>query len=200
MPTSCRERQLPWDDTLPRGLPRKPSLQTAAEFSGLPVLWEFVTQALLDELSADLICHTFELGATIDALSDVAFVRAENTVSFLLHDDLESVVWHCLLFSWLGAEGPDQTTYRWLREANIARPFGRTTPDVVSVTYGRVRVRVQERGLCAMHSGDSRSVLFRLQPSQDGVFHGWFSSVPDSVDLAPIIRALHRKCHFLSGG
>ena len=74
--------------------------------------------ALLDELSADLICHTFELGDTIAALGDVAFVRDEITVSFLLHDDLEWVVWHCLLFSWLGAAGPDQITYRWLREAN----------------------------------------------------------------------------------
>ena len=32
-----------------------------------------------------------------------------------------------------------------------------------------------------MFSGDSRSVLFRLQPSQDGVLHGWFRSVPDIV-------------------
>ena len=27
MPTPCRERQLPWDDTRPRGLPPKPTLQ-----------------------------------------------------------------------------------------------------------------------------------------------------------------------------
>ena len=32
-----------------------------------------------------------------------------------------------------------------------------------------------------MFSGDSRSVLFRLQLSQDGVLHDWFSSVPDIV-------------------
>mmetsp|Transcript_50407 Transcript_50407/g.133938 ORF Transcript_50407/g.133938 Transcript_50407/m.133938 type:complete len:731 (-) Transcript_50407:310-2502(-) len=179
--TPCRERQLPWEETLPRGLPRMPTLQTAAEFPGLPVFWEFVAQALLGELSADPICHTFELGGTIDALGDVAFVRDEITASFLLHDDLESVVWHCLLFSWLGAGGPDQTTYRWLREENLARPFDRTTLDVVSEIYRRVRVRVQERGLCAVFSGDSRSVLFRLQPSQDGVLHGWFRSVPDIV-------------------
>ena len=44
MPTLCRERQLPWDDTLPRGLPRKPTLQTSAEFPGLPVFRKFVAQ------------------------------------------------------------------------------------------------------------------------------------------------------------
>ena len=93
MPTPCRERQLPWDGTLPRGLPRKPTLQTAAEFPGLPVFWAFFAQALLGEMSADPICHTFELGATIDALGDVAFVGDEITASFLLHDGRESVVW-----------------------------------------------------------------------------------------------------------
>ena len=125
--------------------------------------------ALLDELSADPICHTFELGGTSAALGDVAFVRDEITVSFLLHDDLERVVWHCLLFSWLGAADPDQITYRWLREANLAKPFGYISPDVVSEIYRRVRVWVQERGLCAVFSGDSSLVLFRLQPSQDGL-------------------------------
>jgi len=78
-------------------------------------------------VSADSICHTFELGGTIAALGDVAFVRNEITVSFLLHDVLERAVWHCLLFIQLGAGGPDQTTYRWLREANLAKPFGRIT-------------------------------------------------------------------------
>ena len=86
MQTPCRERQLQWDDTLPRGLPRKPTLQTAAEFPGLPVFWEFVAQALLDESSADRICHAFELGSIIDALGDGAFVRDEIMVSFPLHD------------------------------------------------------------------------------------------------------------------
>ena len=90
-------------------------------------------------------------------------------------------MWHCLLISWLGAAGPDQSTYRWLREANLAKPFGHATPDVVSEIYRRVRIRVEERGLCAVFSGDISSVLFRLQPSQDSLFHDWFSSVPDNM-------------------
>ena len=74
MPTPCREKQLPWDDALPRGLSRKLTLKTAAVFPGLPVFWKFVGLALLDELSADPICHTFGVGGTIAALDDVAFV------------------------------------------------------------------------------------------------------------------------------
>ena len=75
-----------------------------------PVFWEFVAQAFLGELSADPNCHTFELDSTIDALSDVGFVRDEITASFLSNDDLESVVWHCLLFSCLRAGSPGQIT------------------------------------------------------------------------------------------
>ena len=52
-PTPCRVRQLPGDNTLPRGLLRKLTLQTAAGFPGLPVFRMFFAQALLDELSAD---------------------------------------------------------------------------------------------------------------------------------------------------
>ena len=74
MPTPCRGRQLPWDDALPRERPRKLTLQTAAVFSGHPVFWKFVAQALLDELSADPICLTFGVDDTIAALDDVAFV------------------------------------------------------------------------------------------------------------------------------
>ena len=66
-------------------------------FPGLPVFWKFVAQALLDELSADPICLTFGVGGTNAALDDV--VCDEITVSSLLQDELERVVWHCLLFS-----------------------------------------------------------------------------------------------------
>ena len=89
-----------------RGNPRKPTLQTASESPDLPVFWELVAQALLDESSAVAICHAFELGGTIDALGDVAFVRDEIMVSFLLDDKLVRVVWHCLSFSWVGAKPP----------------------------------------------------------------------------------------------
>ena len=74
MPTPCRERQLLWDEALPRGLPRKLTLQTAAMFPGLPVFWKFFAPALLNELSADPICLTFGVGGSIAALNDVAFV------------------------------------------------------------------------------------------------------------------------------
>ena len=50
---------------------------------------KFVAQEWLDEVSADSICHTFELGGSIAALGEVAFVRDGITVSFLLHDVLE---------------------------------------------------------------------------------------------------------------
>ena len=66
-------------------------------------------------------------------------------------------------------------------EVNLAKPFGRVTPDVVSEICRRVRIRVEERGLCAVFSGDISSVLFRLQPSQDSLFHDWFSSVSDNM-------------------
>ena len=170
MQTPCRERQLPWDDTLPRGLPRKPTLQTAAEFPGLPVFWEFVAQALLDESSAVAICHTFELGGTMDALGDGAFVRDEIMVSFLLHDDLERVVWHCLSFSWLGAKPPI---------AGFERRTSRDPSVAPAPTWS-------QRSACLGSGSGARPVcrvlgLFRLQPSQDGVFLGWFSSVPNTV-------------------
>ena len=60
-----------------------------AELPDLSVSWKFVAQAWLDEVSADSICHTFELGGTIAALGDVTFVRNGITVSFLFHDVLE---------------------------------------------------------------------------------------------------------------
>ena len=52
---------------------------------------------------------------------------------------------------------------------SLAKPFGHTAPDVVSEICRRVRVRVHERGLCTVLSGDNSLVLFRLQPSQDGL-------------------------------
>ena len=42
---------------------------------------KFVAQEWLDEVSADSICHTFELGGSIAALGEVAFVRDGITVS-----------------------------------------------------------------------------------------------------------------------
>ena len=89
----------------------------------LRVTWS----ALLDESAAVAICHAFELGGTIDALGDVAFVRDEIMVSFLLDDKL----------------------------ANLARPYGRTSPDVISGNYRRVWVQVQNRGLYTVVSGGS---------------------------------------------
>ena len=77
-----------------------------ADLPDISVSWKFVAQAWLDEVSADSICHTFELGGTIAALGDVAFVR--NGITTFWKEN-----W--LLFSWLRTADPDQITCRWLR-------------------------------------------------------------------------------------
>ncbi|CAE8722475.1 unnamed protein product, partial [Polarella glacialis] len=81
--------------------------------------WDFIGNCLLGASSQDSVCSLFELGGSIDCIGDVAFTRDEITAPFLRVGDLPSVVWHCLLICWLGAGGPNQETYRWLRAEKL---------------------------------------------------------------------------------
>jgi len=146
--------------------------------------WAFVAQALLGERATDLVCRTFELGGTIDSLGDVAFARDQITAPFLTRGDLASIVWHCMLMSWLGSGGPRQGTYCWLREEGLARPYDETESCLVHEIYRRVERRKDELGWGAVFAGDSRAVKFRLNPKQQGedILHAWHDAVPRIVD------------------
>ena len=58
---------------------RQPLKKNNAVFFNTYTFQDAHIAPLLDELSADPICHTFELGGAIAALGDVAFVRDEIT-------------------------------------------------------------------------------------------------------------------------
>lgn len=142
--------------------------------------WSFVANALLGARSEDALCSAFELGGSIDCLGDVVFTRDEITAPFLRSGDLQSLVWHCLLISWLGAGGPDQETYRWLRGENLVQPYDCTDPALVHELYVRVERQVSELGSHAVFHGDSRAVRFRLDAQKQGerVLHSWYEAVP----------------------
>uniref|UniRef100_A0A7S4RVF0 Uncharacterized protein n=1 Tax=Alexandrium monilatum TaxID=311494 RepID=A0A7S4RVF0_9DINO len=141
--------------------------------------WRFVASALQGENSQDNICGVFELGGSIDCLGDVAFTRDEITAKFLRDEDLESVVWHCLLISWLGAGGPDQSTYKQLRELKLLRRYANTSRDNLHQIYDHVEQLAQEYGIRRVFHGDSTAVRFRLESSQgERLLHQWHAAVP----------------------
>ena len=137
-----------------------------AELPDLSVSWKFVAQAWLNEVSADSICHTFELGGTIAALGDVAFVRNGITVSFLLHDVLERKL---SVVQLVEDSRPRPNHLSLASRTNLVKLFGHTAPDVVSVIYRRVRVRVPSEASvpcsrattvwCSFACGQARTAL-----------------------------------------
>jgi len=142
--------------------------------------WRFVANALLGAQSEDILCRTFRLGGSIDNIGDVAFTRDEIIAHFLQRGDLQSAVWHCFLIIWLGAGGPQQQTYCWLRDMDLALPYVDTDAKVLHNLYVRVEQRVQQLGASAVFHGDSRAVRFRLDAQQQGerVLHDWHAAVP----------------------
>jgi len=89
-------------------------------------------------------------------------------------------VWHCFLISWLGAGGPQQQSYRWLRDSCLALPYADTNAEVLHDLYVSVEQLVQRFGVSAVFHGDSRAVRFRLDAQQQGerVLHAWHAAVP----------------------
>eukprot|EP00927_Polykrikos_kofoidii_P001451 TRINITY_DN10545_c0_g2_i1.p1 TRINITY_DN10545_c0_g2~~TRINITY_DN10545_c0_g2_i1.p1 ORF type:complete len:527 (-),score=86.31 TRINITY_DN10545_c0_g2_i1:214-1794(-) len=143
--------------------------------------WWFLGQAILGRHAEDAICREFELGGTIDCLGDVAFVRDEIVAPFLEEqNDMLSVVWHILLVAWLGAGGPNQETYKWLRDQQLARRYLDTDLELVSQLYKSVERRAEEIGAGNVFHGDSRAVKWRLCEQQQGeaVLAAWYKSVP----------------------
>ena len=137
----------------------------AAELPDVSVSWKSVAQAWIDEVSADSICHTFELGGTIAALGGVAFVRNGITVSFLLHDVLERKL---SVVQLVKDSRPRPNHLSLASRTNLAKLFGHTAPDVVPEISSACSGTGSKRGLCAVLSSDNSLVLFRLRPSQNG--------------------------------
>lgn len=168
--------------------------------------WWFMGQALLGSQAEDAICRGFELGGSIDCLGDVAFVRDEIVAPALTAGgDLHSIVWHCLLVAWTGAGGPQQETYRWLRDEGLARRYRDTDAELVTRLYQSVQRRVDERGAGAVFHGDSRAVKWRLHEQRQGlaVLAAWYEAVPriagalaDNISPEKFERVL-REVHFI---
>jgi len=142
--------------------------------------WRFVANALLGARSEDVLCRIFQLGGSVDNIGDVAFTRDEIIAPFLQNDDMHSAVWHCFLVVWLGAGGPQQQTYCWLRDLHLALPYVDTDAEVLHDLYASVEQRVQRLGASAVFHGDSRAVRLRLDPRRQGerVLHAWHAAVP----------------------
>jgi len=179
MAEDARQRQVP---RFRRGsLVSMPVLESSATGPDrLLDFWRFVANALLGARSDDVLCRIFELGGSVDNLGDVAFTRDEIIVPFLHRKDLHSAVWHCFLISWLGAGGPQQQGYCWLRDMRLALPYADTNAEVLHDLYVGVEQRVQQLGVSAVFHGDSRAVRFRLDAQQQGerVLHEWHAAVP----------------------
>jgi len=185
-------------------MPRRSLLEDGLSLR-LERFWLFMAQALRGAASEDNVCKTFELGGSIDCIGDVAFTRDEITARFLKQRDLPSVVWHILLICWLGAGGPQQETYRWLRSEKLACKYADTDAALVAEMYKAVECRVRERGLQNVFHGDSRCVRWRLDPRQQGepVLLEWFRAVPMIVakleeGISPQkLEAALRSVHFI---
>lgn len=178
------------------------SLQSGLE-GRLHDFWSFIAAALQGSRSEDNVCATFQLGGSIDNIGDVAFTRDQITAPFLREGDLNSCIWHLLIFVWLGAGGPHQGTYQWLLEKNIIQKYALTSKATVQRLYREVEEKAKRDGMSKVFHGDSRSVLWRLDARQQGepVLVKWHEAVPkirdallrnvDPVQLEKVLRSVH---------
>ena len=187
-----------------RSLDEVPHFLPKSEMEGrLHGFWSFVTAALRGGTSDDNVCSTFLLGGSIDNIGDVAFVRDEIVGPFLRQGDLNTVIWHVLLFVWLGAGGPNQKTYRWLLERNFIQKYAATSKETVRRIYLEVEEKAEREGMGNVFHGDSRCVRWRLDKRQQGesVLHSWHQAVPKIGDalqknvpptqLEKVLRSVH---------
>lgn len=152
--SSLRSRR---HDTRGANIAHDPQIVTALEVADRIIgshrvadFWNFVAEALKGPASSDTICRQFQLGGVLDAIPGVAFVRDEISGE-MMRTDMESVVWHILLFCWLGGGGLrhatynwQRATYNWLRALGLTRTLQKTTDAIVTDICGRVSDRISK--------------------------------------------------------